>query len=144
MKLVDSNVWLAMALSAHEHNGSASVWFDAQKAKGSIAFCRLTQVSLLRLLTTRAVVSAYGSAPLKNEEAWSIFEEFHSDARVTFTSEPAGLDRRWKDLSSRNTPSPKLWMDAYLAAFAIQGNHQFVTLDSAFTQFEELDLNFLG
>ncbi len=40
----------------------------------------------------------------------------------------------------RSQASPKVWMDAYLAAFAVAGNYQFVTNDKAFRQFEGLDL----
>ena len=36
--------------------------------------------------------------------------------------------------------SPKLWMDAYLAAFAIAAKQQLVTTDKAFRQFKDLDL----
>jgi predicted nucleic acid-binding protein len=31
-------------------------------------------------------------------------------------------------------------MDAYLAAFAIAGGHQLITIDTAFRQFDGLDL----
>ncbi len=46
---------------------------------------------------------------------------------------------------NRNTVSPKLWMDAYLAAFAISGKLRFVTNDKAFRQFQAygLDLHLL-
>jgi predicted nucleic acid-binding protein len=40
--------------------------------------------------------------------------------------------------------SPKLWMDAYLAAFALAGGYQLVTLDKAFKQFKGLNLRVLG
>ena len=45
-------------------------------------------------------------------------------------------------LSSRS--SPKLWMDAYLAAFAELSGMRFVTFDKAFRQFPKLDLLLLG
>jgi predicted nucleic acid-binding protein len=41
-------------------------------------------------------------------------------------------------------PSPKLWMDAYLAAFALQSGHRLVTTDRDFRQFKGLDLFLLG
>jgi predicted nucleic acid-binding protein len=37
------------------------------------------------------------------------------------------------------TASPKLRMDAYLAAFAIIGGHPLITTDQAFTQFPKLN-----
>ncbi|MBI3924942.1 MAG: hypothetical protein HY319_05325 [Armatimonadetes bacterium] len=38
----------------------------------------------------------------------------------------------------------ELWMDAYLAAFAIAGGSRIVTTDFAFKQFPGLDLLILG
>ena len=45
---------------------------------------------------------------------------------------------------ARDCASPKLWMDAYLAAFALAGRNQKVTTDAAFRQFQGLDLLVLG
>ena len=39
--------------------------------------------------------------------------------------------------------SPKLWMDAYLAAFAVVGGFKLVTSDKAFKQFKGLNLQLL-
>ena len=50
----------------------------------------------------------------------------------------------WRNLSSRVTASPKLWMDAYLAAFAIQANCESVTFDAGFRQFAGLRLELLA
>jgi uncharacterized protein len=50
----------------------------------------------------------------------------------------------WKELAVRETASPKLWMDAYLAAFALAGRYQMVTTDAGFRQFRGLDLLVLG
>jgi hypothetical protein len=37
--------------------------------------------------------------------------------------------------------SPKLWMDSYLAAFAVAGGYRMVTIDGAYGQFRGLDLH---
>jgi uncharacterized protein len=79
-------------------------------------FCRLTQQSFLRLLTTQAVFLRYGVPPLGNEEAWSVYELYRANPRIEWADEPADLDAVWKRLSSVGSASPKLWMDAYLAA----------------------------
>ena len=50
------------------------------------------------------------------------------------------MDLLWKDLAARGTASPKLWMDAYLAAFALAGEYRLVTTDAAYRQFKGLDL----
>ena len=48
-----------------------------------------------------------------------------------------GMRYGWAALSG--AASPKLWMDAYLAAFAIESGQQLVTTDTGFRQFKGLD-----
>jgi hypothetical protein len=55
-----------------------------------------------------------------------------------------GIEARWKELAVRDTASPKLWTDAYLAAFSIAAGYRMVTTDAAFSQFARLDLVLLG
>lgn len=140
MKLADSNVWLALAISKHGFHDAAQDWLSAETQPGAIVFCRSTQQSFLRLVTTAAVFQAYGNSPLTNREAWALYEGFLADARIGWCDEPAGLGSHWKLLAECDTSSPKMWMDAYLAAFAISGGHQLVTTDSAFTQYAGLNL----
>lgn len=140
MKLVDSSVWLALALSGHERHEDASNWIAEQEENRSAAFCRLTQLTLLRLLTTKAVLSPYGIPPLTNEQASHLYTSLLGDRRIGFAPEPPGLERCWAAYAERPSASPKLWMDAYLAAFAFVGSYQLVTLDGAFLQFEALDV----
>lgn len=64
MLLCDTNIWLALALSGHVHHRASRAWLDTINAPGVIHFCRATQQSLLRLLTNRTVLGAYGSPPL--------------------------------------------------------------------------------
>ena len=68
-----------------------------------------------------------------------------ADDRIVFRSEePAGLEALWRRFAVRGTASPKLWMDGYLAAFALAGGYRMVTTDTAFRQFAGLDLELLG
>jgi toxin-antitoxin system PIN domain toxin len=140
MALADSNFWLALALSKHEFHRVARAYLRRQSADDPVLFCRSTQQSFLRLLTTSAVFSPYGIPPLTNKAAWSVYEGFRSHARVAWAEEPTGLEPIWKGLAGGSAASPKLWMDAYLAAFAIAGEYQLVTTDKAFKQFKSLDL----
>lgn len=139
MTLPDTNLWLALALSKHTHHTAASAWLDGEDTPDSIWFCRSTQQSLLRLLTTAGVMSPYGISPLSNKEAWVVYEAFIADDRIVFQPEPPGLGTIWKKLAARRTSSSKLWMDAYLAAFAMTSGAQLVTTDKAFSQFPGLD-----
>lgn len=144
-RLCDSNVWLALALSEHVHHVAAQEWLTTIEDADSVAFCRATQQSFLRLLTNASVLRPYGNPPLTNRQAWRAYESFLADERIVLTmEEPPGLDARWKQLALRDTASPKLWMDAYLAGFAIEGGYRMVTTDTAFSQFKGLDLELLG
>ena len=139
MKLVDSNVWLALVVGTHQHHAAASNWFAGQGPDQAI-FCRPTQQSFLRLLTTRSVQNLYNRQPLTNREAYDLYLNLLVDQRVGFVQEPNSIDAHWQRLASIPSCSPKLWIDAYLAAFAIAGKHQLVTIDKAFAQFDGLDL----
>jgi uncharacterized protein len=143
--LCDSNVWLALALSRHVHHAVAREWLDSVADPASVAFCRATQHTLLRLLTNPAVLSPYGNLPLTNRQAWAVYEALLADDRISFRAdEPAGLAAHWERYALRDTASPKLWMDAYLAAFALAGGYRMVTTDAAFKQFRGLGLELLG
>jgi len=142
--LCDSNVWLALALSEHAHHIAAREWLDTVKEPASVIFCRATQQSFLRLLTNVSVLGPYGVPPLTNRQAWSAYEALLSDDRIIWVDEPAGVEPCWKEFALRGTASPKLWMDAYLAAFALAGRYRMVTTDAAFRQFKGLDPLILG
>jgi len=140
MMLADSNVWLALALSKHGFHDVARAWLAERKPPQAALFCRSTQQSFLRLLTTRALLAIYGIPPLSNKAAWSAYEGFLADKRISWVEEPRGLESHWQKLAGNAKASPKLWMDAYLAAFALAGRYQLVTTDKAFKQFKGLDL----
>jgi toxin-antitoxin system PIN domain toxin len=143
--LCDSNVWLALTLSKHVHHSAAREWFEAVEDSASVCFCRATQQTFLRLLTNASVLSPYGNPPLTNRQAWEACEAFLADDRIVLRAEePAGLEARWERFAVRDTASPKIWMDAYLAAFALAGGYRMVTTDAAFKQFQGLDLELLG
>jgi toxin-antitoxin system PIN domain toxin len=143
--LCDSNVWLALALSGHGHHAAAREWFDAVSDPRSVVFCRATQQTFLRLLTNASVLSPYGNPPLTNRQAWKAYQALLADDRIAFRSEePAGLEAQWRRFAVRETASPKIWMDTYLAAFALAGGYRMVTTDAAFKQFAGLDLELLG
>ncbi len=145
MVLCDSNVWLALALSRHVHHAATRKWFEAVEVAASIHFCRATQQTLLRLLTNPSVLSPYGNLPLTNRQAWESYETLLADDRIVLREEePAGLETHWQRLAVCDTASPKIWMDAYLAAFALAGGYRMVTTDAAFKQFRGLKLEVLG
>jgi hypothetical protein len=60
----DIDLWLAIAAPERLHAAIAKAWWE--KETGSIAFCRLTQLGFLRLMTTAAVIDG---KPLSMTEA---------------------------------------------------------------------------
>jgi toxin-antitoxin system PIN domain toxin len=135
--LCDSNVFVALVISRHLHHSVALKWFDALPDGDTATFCRMTQNSFLRLLTTDEFMRPY---TLTNAKALATYRTMLKDARVEFMVEPPGLEEGWLSAASISKMSPKLWMDAYLAAFSRLSGARFVTFDKAFRQFGELDL----
>ncbi len=122
----DVNVWLALLLGDHLHHRRVAEWWRAEP--NGIGFCRFTQTSLLRLLTTAA---ATNNQPLTLAGAWAAYDRISEDDRVVFLPEPAAIEEEFRRQSSLPMISPKLWGDAYLIAFAIRAGRTFVTLDGA-------------
>lgn len=141
--LCDSNVFLALAVGQHGHHSHAAAWFGGLDRNDTAVFCRATRISFLRLLTQKI---APGYVPLGNREAWHLFDRLSLDEAVENAAEPPGLDPIWRELSGLPSASPKRWMDAYLAAFAIAAGMRLVTLDKDFQSFTTsgLDLLLLG
>jgi toxin-antitoxin system PIN domain toxin len=121
----DVNVWLALASEEHIHHLEAFAWW--RQEAGPIAFCRFTQIGLLRLLTTAAVMNG---KPLAMKRAWTIYDGLMGDERVELMPEPPAMERVFRELtSSGKLASPKLWADAYLIAIAVESGGRVSTFD---------------
>jgi len=123
----DVNVWLALLLADHTHRRSAKAWWESDQSD-KIAFARLTQIGVLRLLTT---ASAMNGKPLGMRQAWQAYDRLFEDDRVAFLAEPEGMDLEFRKRSSLRTASPKVWADAYIVAFALHSDATLVTFDRA-------------
>ncbi|WP_145291408.1 hypothetical protein [Pirellulimonas nuda] len=62
-------------------------------------------------------------------QAWDAYDLLYTDPRVSYADEPLGIEQHWRTFSQRETFSPKLWNDAYLAAFALAATMELVTFD---------------
>ena len=113
MILVDVGVWLAAIWGRHAHHSVARQWFDEQQ--GDLILCRVTQMSLLRLITNRAIM---GEDAVTRSEAWRLIDQIWADDRVLWAEEPDQLEAVFRAISARDDNSHKLWTDDYLAAFA--------------------------
>jgi hypothetical protein len=127
LNFLDSNVWLALIWSRHVHSERARSWF-AGAAEEQFFFCRFTQLTVLRLLTTESVL---GKETKTMSEAWALWDRVWADPRIAFLPEPDHLEEEFRSRSKSSSRSPKLWADAYLLAFAATSGLQFVTFDRA-------------
>ena len=124
----DTNVWLALVWGRHSRSEFARAWFE-RAGQEQFFFCRFTQLALLRLLTTEPVM---GPDVKTMTAAWQIYDQCCADERIAFLAEPEALDPRLRSFSQSRRASPKVWADAYLAAFASTVGFKLVTFDKAF------------
>jgi toxin-antitoxin system PIN domain toxin len=126
MKLLDVNVWLAASWARHAHHPVAKRWLDAED--DDLAFCRVTQMALLRLITNPAVMRRDA---VSRRQAWNLVDRLMADPRSRFLPEPDGLASIWVGLSKRDDRHHLLWTDDYLAAFAQAAGADLVTFERA-------------
>ena len=122
----DINVWVALTYEGHAHHRTAARWFATLRPDVSLVFCRLTQLGLLRLLTTAAVM---GDEVMTQPQAWAAYDQWRQDSRVELADEPAEIEARFRTLTRLRQPAARDWADSYLAAFATVGQLTLVTFD---------------
>jgi toxin-antitoxin system PIN domain toxin len=130
LNFLDINVWLALSWERHAQSEAARSWFDSSESE-QFFFCRFTQLGLLRLLTTKAIM---GNDTRNMAGAWDLYDRWWADDRVAFLREPEGIDPRLRALARSRQASPKIWADAYLAAFASSAGLRLVTFDRALSK----------
>ena len=121
------NVWRAWASRRHIQAAVCARWLESIDS-GEVLFCRVTQMGLLRLLTHESVM---GTDVLSPRNAWRVYQEMLGDERIQFAPEPFSLEQEWRKITEQDKPSPKIWTDAYLVAFARAAGVRMVTLDRA-------------
>jgi len=122
----DINVCVALTYEGHTHHSTAANWFATLSPDATLAFCRFTQLGLLRLLTTAAVMR---DEVMTQPKAWAIYDHWLDDPRVEFLNEPIEIETRFRALTRLRQPATKDWADSYLAAFATAGQLTLVTFD---------------
>lgn len=138
--LLDVNVWLTLLDDGHVHHRTVLGWWEALNEQEA-AFCRITQMSLLRLLTNMKVM---GEGVLTPGEAWKLYRKTCEDDRVVFLTEPDDLESHWESNTRGSRHSSNIWTDAYLAAFAKGHRIRLATLDEGFKHFAGLDWVLIG
>ena len=144
--LFDTNVWLAALFTTHPFHTLAQQSLQQATPAQPALLCRATQQSFLRLASTPALLKVYGAEGLSNRDALVALDALQVLVQVSWRDEPPGTFALWRTFATRDTASPKVWMDAYLAAFAVAGKLRLVTLDRDFKNFvpQGLDLTLLG
>lgn len=138
--LADVNFWLALTFESHFHHATAIEWFEGN-SEVDFHFCRLTQQGYLRLATNP---KAFGDEAVTLSEAWVLYDALMADPRVEFAVEPLNLEELWRANTQRHSFSPKVWNDAYLAAFANAASIELITFGSGFRQYDKLALTILS
>jgi len=134
--LPDINVWLAFAVADHAHHQRARrYWYD--EAGDRLAFCRVTALGLLRLLTN---TTAMAGQPLTVPQAWQAYGAFRRLPEVMLAPEPDGCETWLEHWAMGSAPTARQWTDAYLASFARAGELRLVSFDGDFRFFDGLDL----
>jgi uncharacterized protein len=135
-ELLDTNTWIALALETHPQHAAARRWYQAAPlTPGDLLFCRATEISFLRLITQEQVMKRCGVVAMTNDQAIDYLAGLYRDPAVTRVEEPPAVRSLWLDLAGSPHASPNVWMDAYLAAFAIAVGAEMVTFDRAFSSF---------
>ncbi len=109
------------------HSDAAWAWFSRQE-KDRFFFCRFTQIGLLRLLATSAVM---GKDVRTIGEAWKVYDRWLEDSRVGIRQEPFDLDAAFRAATRpvSRLSSPKALGDCYLVAVSRAMDATLVTLD---------------
>jgi toxin-antitoxin system PIN domain toxin len=125
--LPDLNVWLALSWANHMHSDAAWTWFS-RREDSRFLFCRFTQLGLLRLLATSAVM---GKDVRTIGEAWKVYDRWLEDSRVGIRQETPELDAAFRAAtrSVSRQSSPKALGDCYLLAVSQVTDATLVTFD---------------
>lgn len=127
LNFLDANVWLALLWNRHSHSERAKEWFD-RASEEQFFFCRFTQLTVLRLLTTETVM---GEDVRNMSQAWDLWDKIWADSRIAFLPEPENIETELRAHTRMSSRSPKVWADGYLLSFAIAAGLKLVTFDRA-------------
>ncbi len=121
----DANVWLALLWNRHTGSERARAWFERAEAE-QFFFCRFTQMTVLRVLTTGSIMGGDTKSLL---QAWTVWDQIWADTRIDFVGEPEELEQEFRWRARLAAPSGKVWAEAYLLAFAATAGLKFVTFE---------------
>ncbi len=126
----DLNVWLALTDAGHVHSGDAWRWLELLPKGRKLLFSRYTQIGLLRLLTSTAVMAGQ---TLTLGEAWRTYDRWLEDPRVSYYPEPRHLEAAFRQATEPLAAqrASKAIGDCFLLASAGELRAILVTFDRA-------------
>ena len=134
--LLDINVWLALAHTAHDHHQLALAYWQAEQAKGTLLwFCRVSMLGMVRLLSQKAVM---GASVLSLEEAQAAYLNFLNMPSIQWLPETTDMAKRTDAAMlglSHGVPC-RMSTDTYLAATCETTGLRMVTFDANFKRFD--------
>ncbi len=90
-------------------------------------------VGLVFLAANLALRVRYGIEtfpyPGSGDPLITAYDRLQRDPRVSYADDPLRVEPQWRTVTQRETFSPKVWNDAYLAAFAMAATLELVTFD---------------
>ena len=137
--LPDVSVWIDLLVPEHSCHHAALNWYESPEWD-RLAFCRITQMGLLRLLTNPHVMGKRVAGPAV---AWRMFDQLPRGEGIFACGEPAHLNEAWRELTFVDTGGPNFWTGAYLAAFARSTGYTVVTFDRGFSKYKKVPLRIL-
>ncbi len=139
--LCDVNFILNLVHDRQSHHKHAKEWMEGRTERAEVGITRSTQVAVLRLLNNPAVM---GVDVCDGRAAWAVMDELFEDRRMVLLADPPDLDQRLREFTMKIKYSPKVWSDAFLAAFALAAGRRLVTFDQGFRAYRGLDVEVLG
>jgi toxin-antitoxin system PIN domain toxin len=77
--LPDVNLWIGLTSNRHIHHARAKAWLEGIEDT-RIAFCRITELGFLRLLTNQHVM---GEDVLAPRQAWLVYDAWRPEPPVS-------------------------------------------------------------
>jgi toxin-antitoxin system PIN domain toxin len=135
----DVNIWVALVVGEHSHARRAQAWAE-EAERDWIVLSRVTQMSLLRLLTNPHVM---GADVVNGRGAWDIIDDLLRRQNIRFVPEPDDVEGAWRALTPAGRIGANEWTDAYLAAFARTTGFTLVTFDRGLSRYRDIPLRIL-
>jgi uncharacterized protein len=123
--LLDANVLISLAWSAHRSHGKVLEWFK-RRASAGWATCPLTEASFVRILSN----PAFSPDALTPRDALALLQANVADPGHRFWADEVGLAHALEPFQTRITGHQRV-TDAYLLGLAMHQAGKLATMDES-------------